>query len=116
MFFKIAKNQLVNFKQHLNKLKIEFLLLRLQHMNIFKNITKTLTSMKNILIMCLLSIGVLLSCTDKKATQNNDNQLSTEQLKEVEKLEQENQNLDSIQNEIIKSSKELDELLKEIDN
>ena len=80
------------------------------------NNTKTLTSMKNILIICILTIGALVSCTDKKAAQNNDNQLSTQQIKEVEQLEVENQNLDQIHNEIQNSSKELDALLKEIDN
>ena len=71
--------------------------------------------MKNILIFCLLTMGMLISCTDNKAKQNTDNQLSTEQIKEVEQLEQENQNLDQIQNEIENSSKELDALLEEID-
>lgn len=72
--------------------------------------------MKNILILCLLSMGMFVSCTDKKPHQNTDDQLTTEQIKEVEQLEQENQNLDQIYNEIENTSKSLDAHLEELDN
>lgn len=72
--------------------------------------------MKNIVIICLLFMGILYSCTDRKAKQSVDSQLSIEQVNEAERLEKENQNLDEIQKDIENSSKELDALLEEINN
>lgn len=71
--------------------------------------------MKNILIICLLASGILMSCTEKKNSNPTDNQLSTQEIQEVQTLESENEALDEIQNEIEKSSDELDAILKEID-
>lgn len=71
--------------------------------------------MKNILIICLFTSGILMSCTEKKNNNPTDNQLSTQEIQEVQTLETENKTLDEIQNEIEKSSDELDAILKEID-
>lgn len=71
--------------------------------------------MKNILILFLLAIGTMTSCTDKKNSQPTENQLSTQEIQEVQQLESENETLDEIQNEIEKSSDDLDAILNEID-
>lgn len=52
--------------------------------------------MKNILIPFLFSIGILSSCTDKKNSQPAENQLSTQEIQEVQKLESENETLDEV--------------------
>lgn len=71
--------------------------------------------MKNFIILGLCMVGIFCSCTEKKTAQNSDSQLSTQEIQEVQKLESENETLDEIQNEIQKTSQELDALLEEID-
>ncbi len=71
--------------------------------------------MKKFLIIVILTTATLVSCTKKKTSQSTDNQLSKQEIKEVEKIETENKTLDEIQNEIEKSSNELDAILEEMD-
>lgn len=64
-------------------------------------------------VLSIVSFG----CTDKKKGEENasENTLTEEQEKEVNKLESETVEIDNIKKDIDGSSKELDELMKDIE-
>lgn len=73
--------------------------------------------MKKLLMALFVLSIVSFGCTDKKKGEENasENTLTEEQEKEVNKLESETVEIDNIKKDIDGSSKELDELMKDIE-
>lgn len=68
--------------------------------------------MKNALIIIALFTFSLVSCKDKKATENS---MNTEQVEEIKEIEQENLELQKLDKQIETDIKEIDDLLESID-
>jgi len=72
--------------------------------------------MKSYIKTIALALVFLTSCTDKKADKTIENQLSTQEIQEVEQIEKLTDEMENSTKIIEEKAKELDALLDEIDN
>lgn len=71
--------------------------------------------MKYLLKFLPLMMLFFLACEKKNASQNTDNQLSGEEVQEIQKLEKANEELETTKQTIEAKTENLDGLLNEID-